>query len=214
MNNLSKFFILSLDQAILKMDEVLMAAEQEMDYDFGDDVELDDDEDLESDEEDLEDEDEDLESDDDDLESDDEDLEDDDEDLEDDDEDLEDEDEDLDEDLDDDDDFDDLEDVDDDIYAHSPISDESIIDKRVASNTFAFSTKDSRQIALQQTDWATIARLSESGMDRIFIDGKEVFVAGFNKILLKTDRNIKKMSEDLKSRGLSKYAERVEQLMC
>jgi hypothetical protein len=109
---------------------------------------------------------------------------------------------------------DDIDDVDDEIYAHKPIHDESIINGIIKSRLFAYSTFDNRRVASSKIDWATIARLSDIGMDRIFIDGKEVFVSGFNKISLKTAKNITLATEKLKSRGLHDYAKRIEQLRC
>jgi len=109
---------------------------------------------------------------------------------------------------------DDIDDVDDEIYAHKPIHDESIIKGIIQSRLFAYSTSDNRRVASSKIDWATIARLSDIGMDRIFIDGKEVFVSGFNKISLKTAKNITLATEKLKSRGLYDYAKRIEQLRC
>lgn len=109
---------------------------------------------------------------------------------------------------------DNIDDVDDEIYAHKPIHDESIINGIIQSRLFAYSTSDNRRVASSKIDWATIARLSDIGMDRIFIDGKEVFVSGFNKISLKTAKNITLATEKLKSRGLHDYAKRIEQLRC
>lgn len=110
--------------------------------------------------------------------------------------------------------LDSFEDVDDEIYAHKPIEDESIIDGIVKSVLFAYSTKDNRRVSLNSADWASVAKLSDIGMDRIFIQGREVFVSGFNKILLKTENNIKITVENLKQRGLHDYAKKIEHLRC
>ena len=113
-----------------------------------------------------------------------------------------------------DDDEDSINDVDDEIYAHSPINDENMITRILQAKLFAYSTSDNRTMSLDYFDWATIAKLSEIGMDRIFMNGKEVFVSGFNKLSLKTDRNISMVSGMMKSRGLHDYANKIEKLRC
>ena len=112
------------------------------------------------------------------------------------------------------DDEDSINDVDDEIYAHSPINDENMITRILQAKLFAYSTSDNRTMSLDYFDWATIAKLSEIGMDRIFMNGKEVFVSGFNKLSLKTDRNISMVSGMMKSRGLHDYANKIEKLRC
>ena len=107
-----------------------------------------------------------------------------------------------------------IEDVSDEIYAHKPIPDEDIIAGILENRLFAYSTTDNRRVGLNNSDWATIAKLTNIGMDRIFIDGKEVFVSGFNKISLKTEKNINIAVSQLRSRGLHESAEKIELLRC
>ena len=108
--------------------------------------------------------------------------------------------------------YDEISDCADPLYAYSAIDDEDIIDSICNNNTFAFSTKSNKSVASQNTDFITIAKLSDLGMDRIFVYGKEVFVHGLNKISLKTDKNMNKIISDLRNRGLDSFADRISYL--
>ena len=94
---------------------------------------------------------------------------------------------------------------DEDPFANKPVDSREFVECILKYPLFAFSSETNECIALKVSDWAEVARLYESGMDRVFVFGKEVFCCGYGELALKTNRNIDIVARQLKERGLEHY---------